>query len=272
MWNAFMHYQARYSLDNNYGGWNGIHLTPSRDLEGNEYTYKLGKPYEKYADDDKRKQPFRTTATGGQYEGFFLIGPQYEFNSAQGFGYTNKPVNGTEEYNGKPLIYVDQVGRFSEGLEAAKAKGSQVNTGEENSGVRFAKFPWLPFSQNLFMFNSAPEVRLAEIYYSLAEVKYRAGDKAGAAVLLDAVRKRNFTEAAWPMHSYVMNIDKLTDDEFVDELSREFLGERHRRTDLIRWNRFGDAWWDKPQDATDKSVFPIPNRALNANPLLKPNG
>jgi hypothetical protein len=272
LWNAFMHYQARYSLDNNYGGWNGIHLTPSRDLEGNLYNYELGMPYETFSDDDKRKQPFVTTGKGAEYEGFFLIGPQYEFNSAQGFGYTDKPVNGTEEYNGKPLVYVDQVGRFSEGLETAKAKGSKVNAGEENSGVRFIKFPWLPLSQNLFMFNSFPEVRLAEIYYSLAEVKYRAGDKAGAAVLLDAVRKRNFPEEAWPMHSYVNNIDQLTDDEFVDELSREFLGERHRRTDLVRWNRFGDAWWDKPQDAADKSVFPIPNRALNANPLLKPNG
>jgi starch-binding outer membrane protein, SusD/RagB family len=271
-YNAFMHYQARYSLDNDWGGWNGIHLTPSRDLEGNVYDYKLGKPFEKYAADDKRKQPFTTTGTGGQYEGFFLFGPQYEFNKAKGFGYDlNKPVNGTEEYTGKPLVFVDQVGRFSEGATGL-AKGSQVSLGEENSGVRFIKFPWLPMSQNLFQFNSAPEVRLAEIYYALAECKYRAGDKAGAATLLDAVRKRNFPADKWPAHSYEANLAILTDDEFVDELGREFLGERHRRTDLIRWNRFGEEWWDKPQDATDKSVFPIPARQLNANPLLKPNG
>jgi len=271
-YNAFMHYQARYSLDNDWGGWNGIHLTPSRDLEGNVYDYKLGKPFEKYAADDKRKQPFTTTGTGGQYEGFFLFGPQYEFNKAKGFGYDlTKPVNGTEEYTGKPLVFVDQVGRFSEGATGL-AKGSQVSLGEENSGVRFIKFPWLPMSQNLFQFNSAPEVRLAEIYYSLAECKYRAGDKAGAATLLDAVRKRNFPADKWPAHSYEANLAILTDDEFVDELGREFLGERHRRTDLIRWNRFGEEWWDKPKDATDKSVFPIPARQLNANPLLKPNG
>ncbi|MDB5264188.1 MAG: RagB/SusD family nutrient uptake outer membrane protein [Adhaeribacter sp.] len=272
MYNAMMHYQARYSLDNDWGGWNGVTLTPSRDLAGNIYPYKLGKPYEKYAGDDKRKQPFRTTGMGVQYEGFFLVGRQYENNKEKGFGFdSTKVVNGTEEYTGKPLNYVDQIGRFSEGASGL-AKGSHVETGEENSGVRMVKFPWLPMTQNLFQFNSATEIRLAEIYYALAEVKYRAGDKAGAAKLLDAVRKRNFSEDKWAANSYEDNLSKLTDDEFVDELGREFLGERHRRTDLVRWNRFGNAWWDKSADAQDKTVFPIPSQAINANPLLKPNG
>lgn len=272
MYNAMMHYQARYSLDNTWGGWNGITLTPSRDLQGNIYNYELGNPYESYSNDDKRKQPFRTTAAGGEYEGFFLIGQQYGFDYKKGYSFdTTVVVMGSEEFNGKPLKYVDQVGRFSEGA-AGLAKGSHVETGEENSGVRFMKFPWLPDSQGLFQFNSAPEIRLAEVYYALAEVKLRAGDKVGAAELLDAVRKRNFPESKWAANSYVNNLGKLTEDEFVDELGREFLGERHRRTDLVRWNRFGNAWWDKAADGADKTVFPIPARALNANPLLKPNG
>ena len=62
----------------------------------------------------------------------------------------------------------------------------------------------------------------------------------------------------------------ISRNEFVDELGREFIGERHRRIDLIRWNRFSEgAWWDKTPDATNQDVFPIPYRALNANPLLK---
>ncbi|HEY9490333.1 MAG TPA: RagB/SusD family nutrient uptake outer membrane protein [Chryseosolibacter sp.] len=270
IYNAMMHYQARYVLDNDWGGWNGIHMTPSRDLEGNLYSYELGKPFEKYPDGDRRKQQFTTTSTNGDYEGFFMIGQQYEFDYDQGFGYTTEMVNGTEEYNGQPLAFVDQVGRFSEGAEGL-AKGSQVSTGEENSGIRLLKFPWLPLTHNLFQFNSAPEIRLAEIYYALAECKFRAGDVATAASLLDVVRKRNYPDAVWATVSYEANPSLLTDDEFVDELGREFLGERHRRTDLVRWDRFGDAWWDKPTDSKDMSVFPIPNRALNANPLLKPN-
>lgn len=271
MYNATMHYQERYALDNDAGGWNGIHLSPSRDLNGELYDYELGMPYESYADGDKRKQPFRTTAPGGEYEGFFLIGQQYEFDYANEFGFdSTKIITGTEEYNGEPLFFVDQVGRFSEGAEGI-AKGSHVTTGEENSGVRMIKFPWLPLSQGLFYSNSAPEIRLAEIYYALAECKYRAGDVTTAAQLLDAVRERNFTVEAWPANSYVSNPGMLTDDEFVDVLGREFLGERHRRTDLIRWNRFGNEWWDKPADARDMSVFPIPNRAINANPKLEQN-
>lgn len=273
MFNAGMHYQAKFSLDNDWGPWNGVHLTPSRDENGNLYTYKLGMPYERFHAADKRKQPFRTTSKDAEYEGFFLIGQQYYWNKTAGFGFdSSKPVNGTEEYNGKPLFFVDQVARFSEKPGGRWAEGSHVITGEENSGVRLLKFPWLPMSQGFFQFNSAPEIRLAEIYYSLAECKYRAGDKANAAKLLDAVRKRNFPAAAWPALSYEQNIGVLTDDEFVAELGREFLGERHRRTDLVRWDRFGQEWWDKPADAKDRSVFPIPARALNANPLLKPNG
>ena len=273
MYNAFQHYQSRYALDNDWGGWNGIHLTPSRDLEGNLLPYDLGKPYEKYANGDKRKQTFRTTSAQGDYEGFFHIGQLYEYNKARGYGYdSSKPIMGTEEWNGKPLVFVDQVGRFSEKPGGRWSEGSKVETGEENSGVRFLKFPWLSRTNGHFQQNSAPEVRLAEAYYSLAECKYRAGDKAGAAVLMDAVRKRNFSDANWPAQSYVANPSKLTDKEFIDDLSREFLGERHRRTDLVRWGVFGNAWWDKEQDATDKTVFPIPQRALDANPLIKPNG
>lgn len=272
MYNATMHYQARYSLDNDWGGWNGITLTPSRDLDGNLNPYKLGNPYEKYADADKRKQPFRTIDVNGNREGFFLIGQQYEFNAAKGFGFdSTKMVLGTEEWTGQPLSYVDQTGRFSEKPNGRWSEGSHVSTGEENTGVRFMKFPWLPMSQNLFQFNSATEIRLAEMYYSLAECKYRDNDIAGAAALLDVVRERNFETGTWEANKYTTNLTLLTDDEFVDELGREFLGERHRRTDLVRWNRFGNQWWDKAADGKDKSIFPIPSRALNANPMLVPN-
>lgn len=267
MYNAMMHYQARYSLGNTWGGWNGIHLTPSRDLQGNIYSYKLGKPYEKFSNDDLRKQPFRTNPDGS-YDGFFLIGQQYMYDSDKGYGFTSEKVNGTEEYNGRPLSYVDQVGRFSEGAEGI-AKGSHVNTGEENSGVRLLKFPWLPESKNLFQNNWVAEIRLAEMYYIVAECLYRENDKLGAAKMLDAVRERNFPAEKWSANSYEANLSMLTDDEFVDELGREFLGERHRRTDLIRWNRFGNEWWDKPVDTRDNTIFPIPKNQLTSNELLK---
>lgn len=121
------------------------------------------------------------------------------------------------------------------------------------------------------MCQSAPEIRLAEIYYMLAEIHYRAGDKTKAAELLDYVRIRNYPADQWNKYSYAQNPALLTDQEFIDEWGREFIGERRRRMDLVRWGRFGDTWWDKSADPNDKeySIFPIPKRQLDANPLLK---
>lgn len=307
MYDATMHYQTRYSLDTDKGGWNGVTLTPSRDLKGELYPYKLGSPYERFAATDLRKKPFKTFSKTGDYEGFFQVNQTYGFNSSDGYGFdSTKMILGTEEWANLPLSFVDQIGRFSEDPALKKSesesesaynarmlayfkevnergyhiatssvvldKGSDATAGEESSGIRLLKFPWLPLSANLFMFNSAPEIRIAEMYYSLAECKYRAGDKAGAAILLDAVRIRNFSAVDWAAQSYVNGAVELTDDEFIADLGREFLGERHRRTDLVRWKRFGDEWWAKPKDTEDKSVFPIPSRALNANPKLVPNG
>ncbi|MDR2119624.1 MAG: RagB/SusD family nutrient uptake outer membrane protein [Tannerella sp.] len=273
MYSAFHHYKSNSILNTDgWNGYNGIHLSPSRDADGNLYTYKLGMPYEKYADVDYRKQNYEVINEAGDTKGFFLVGQQYEFDRAKGYGYDlSKPVTGSEEYTGQPLIFVDQVGRFSERPNGRWLEGSTVTTGEENSGIRLLKFGPLSHGHGLFMSNSIAEVRLAEIYYSLAECKYRAGDKAAAAKLLDAVRVRNYPPEEWPAYSYEQHPERLTDQEFIDEWGREFLGEHRRRTDLIRWGRFSEAWWDKEADKTDKDyeIFPIPSRILNSNPLLK---
>lgn len=43
-------------LDNDWQGWNGGNLAPSRDLYGNLYQDKLGMPFEKFPDGDIRKK------------------------------------------------------------------------------------------------------------------------------------------------------------------------------------------------------------------------
>lgn len=308
MWGDVMHYTAAQTIGSDGGGNNGIVIQPSRDFAGNVYQFAsgLGNPMEKFAKCDYRMIPFRTTDSKGGYEGFFLQSMQMQYDKAKQFGYTEQWVNGTEEYTGMPLVFVDQVGRFSESKELKKkdgesddaykarytaymkdvaarggyficndaaviAKGSQVTTGEENTGFRFNKFPYLPDHDGLFRSQSTPEVRLSEIYYALAECYYREGNKSKAAELLDHVRVRNYPADEWSKYSYKANPAKLTDAEFLDELGREFIGERRRRIDLIRWNKFGEAWWNKGKDATDKeyTYFPIPQNQLNASPILK---
>lgn len=324
-WDHASHYAANKYLGASGGGWNAILLTPSRDLQGNIYDNSatgLGNPYENFEPTDIRRTPFALHAKdskGFRYDGYFLKGLMRNVNSA-GNGYIdynfsnlNKStnVNGQEEWGGNPLVFVDQVGRFSEDpaiksmSQAQRAdflintvakrgyfsttatevtskqadaypqdKGSNVFLGEENSGLRMNKFPYLPEITGQFRSQCTPEVRLAEIYYTLAECYYRKGDKVKACELLDAVRQRYFKAEDWDAVSYVKHPEKLTDVEFLKEWGREFIGERRRRIDLVRWGRFGDAWWAKLPDSSlgdnkERTYFPIPQRQLNATPNLK---
>ena len=65
---------------------------------------------------------------------------------------------------------------------------------------------------------------------------------------------------------------ELTMDEMLDEWGREFLAESRRRTDLIRFGRFQDEWWDKPKDSDSHyEIFPLGQTALEQNSYLKQN-
>jgi hypothetical protein len=44
-----------------------------------------------------------------------------------------------------------------------------------------------------------------------------------------------------------------------------------RRTDLIRFGNFGDAWKEKPVANASRTVFPVPTSAADVNPNLDPN-
>ena len=115
------------------------------------------------------------------------------------------------------------------------------------------------------------EIRLAEIYYSLAECKFREGDKAAASVLLNDVRKRYYATNSPSL--YKTDGSQLTELELMDEWGREFLGEGRRRIDLVRFDKFSSGiWWDKIPDADNtRSIFPIGQSVLNSSILLKQN-
>ena len=57
----------------------------------------------------------------------------------------------------------------------------------------------------------------------------------------------------------------------LDERSRELYWECQRRTDLIRFGKFLDAWQLKGQSGAERLVFPIPSGSLASNPNLKQN-
>lgn len=115
-----------------------------------------------------------------------------------------------------------------------------------------------------------PIIRLAEVYYMLAECNFRTGNAAEAANLINQVRKRNFEGEKDPNPVTVANLDKY---RLLDEWSIEFLGEGRRRTDLVRWKAFTtEKWWDHvASNSAHLNRFPVPNEAIAGNNNLKQN-
>ncbi|OJU26087.1 MAG: hypothetical protein BGN92_00160 [Sphingobacteriales bacterium 41-5] len=146
-----------------------------------------------------------------------------------------------------------------------------MNHADDNSGLWVAKYPIYPTDDPNTMTSSYAEIRLAEVYYSLAECKFRAGDKAGAAVLLNAVRKRNYPAGSPSL--YLASGVQLSEQEMLDEWGREFLLEGRRRIDLIRWGKFNTGkWWDKEPDNDDHTkIYPIGQEVISLSPQLKQN-
>ena len=146
-----------------------------------------------------------------------------------------------------------------------------MNHADHNSGVFLVKYPVYPTPDPNRITSAYAEIRLSEVYYTLAECRYRAGDKAAAAGFLNQVRQRNYPAGSPSL--YTSNGSQLTDQEMLDEWGREFIGENRRRTDLIRWGVFNaGTWWDKKPDADKHTeIFPIGRDILGANPKLKQN-
>lgn len=197
--------QMPANMNNYFGGIvsssgeNKICLTPSKDAKGNPYTYKLGSPFSKFEDTDVRKKQYRYLGKG-KYEGMFVYGKlENPDNPAW-------KVVGTQEYYGKTLELVDCVARLSEG-----GTKSDMNSGEENSGVRMIKFSPRPSAnESSILFNpDIPLMRLTEAYYILAECKMREGQTGEAAKLINRVRSRYFADGKDPNPVTAANLDKL---------------------------------------------------------------
>ncbi|MDE6081137.1 MAG: RagB/SusD family nutrient uptake outer membrane protein, partial [Muribaculaceae bacterium] len=180
-------YDEMFGFSCDQGGWNCTCLVPSKDNYGAVvpnagsdagrsfifyYGDKLGAPYDRMNDKDIRKQPFQCDAAGN-WKGMFAMGAQINYN-------TGEPVLADADLQDKPLIYVDQVGTFLNlGRELEVVMSPRW--GQTNSGFRPVKYPVYPASVGVD-WRDADEVefRLAEVYYTLAECRLRAGNTEAA--------------------------------------------------------------------------------------------
>jgi len=246
-------------------------LQPGRDVDSLEYTFQLGKPFVKFQKypDDLRLKKYRNLGNS-QREGMFLYGYLPYTHSVNGVTRTDTVKGNKGPY---PLFIRDQVGMFLGAKPGTKIsdKESDMNHADHNSGVFLVKYPIYPTPDPNRITSAYAEIRLSEVYYTLAECRYRAGDKASAAGLLNQVKKRNFPDGSSSL--YEPGGSQLSDQEMLDEWCREFIGENRRRTDLIRWGVFSTGtWWDKKPDGDKHTeIFPIGRDIMNVNPQLKQN-
>lgn len=128
------------------------------------------------------------------------------------------------------------------------------------AGTRINKFE-VPLGQPNSLDNDFPIYRLADAILMKAEAAFRLGRTADALALVNQVRARASAPA----------LTTLTADILLAERGRELFAEGHRRSDLIRFGKFNDAWWEKNPSQPFRNLFPIPQNQLQANPNLRQN-
>ncbi len=123
-----------------------------------------------------------------------------------------------------------------------------------------------------------PVIRLAEIYLIYAEAVLRGGtggDEATALTYINKIRERAYQNA-----NGNITINEMTLDFILDERGRELYWECHRRTDLIRFDKFTSpeylwAWKGGIKEGkglpSHLVIYPIPNGDEAANPYVNQN-
>ncbi|WP_299991554.1 RagB/SusD family nutrient uptake outer membrane protein [uncultured Pontibacter sp.] len=129
-----------------------------------------------------------------------------------------------------------------------------------------------------------PMFRLADVYLMYAEAVLRGGGGSAADALdyVNQLRRRAYTDAAGNVRGNggAISQGQLTLDFIINERARELKWEGHRRTDLIRFNRFTSATYVWPWKGAVpegrgveefRRLYPIPSTDLTANPNLTQN-
>jgi starch-binding outer membrane protein, SusD/RagB family len=142
--------------------------------------------------------------------------------------------------------------------------------------------------------NDVPLFRYTDALMIKAECLLRTGKADEAATIVTSIRQRDFKSnpskatvtgaklAGGSVYKYgaysfgtITSLEGGADIQyggFLDELGWEFIGEHHRKQDLIRFGVYSSkSWFCKTNKDKTRDIFPIPEYVMNANSKLKQN-
>jgi hypothetical protein len=197
--------------------------------------------YKSYEDGDARKA------------NNFIVGPQFDLN---GNPLLDLAYDKADE-DGAPLNYTPHINMLAP-------------NSSRQAGARFGKFSF-KIKQRDNMDNDFPLIRYGEILLNKAEALQRLHgnwNDPEALALINQIRVR----------AKVAPFTTMTEGDMLAERGRELFVEAHRRTDLIRFGAYGNAWWEKTADSNpNHNLMAIPIEQMQAsllskNPLVQNTG
>ncbi len=186
--------------------------------------------FKTFTTDDKRK------------EAYFLVGPQYSSTGEPLYDNIAKANLVLDPFI--PMLVMVKAQTFWLSYKAIRMSGARVQKFEIKMGAKFD------------LSNDFPIFRYADILLMKGEAMIRQGENGDE--YINMIRSRAGLDP-WA---------NVTLDQILEERGREMFWEAHRRQDLIRFGKFGDAWWEKDASGPERTVFPIPQAAIDANPNL----
>lgn len=201
-----------------------------------QLTYKLAQqPWNGYSTLEEFYNSYN--ATDKRRANNFIVGPQTDVNGNPILDLAFDKA----DPDGAPINYTPQINELAP-------------NGSRQAGARLGKFSF-KLGQNPDMDNDFPLLRLGEVILNKAEAMFRSGNTAGALTEINKIRTR----------AGVAVYGSLTEGEILAERGRELFQEALRRTDLIRFGVWGNAWWEKPAHSNvNYNLFPIPNEQIQA--------
>ena len=149
----------------------------------------------------------------------------------------------------KPTLPVE----FTEAIDFTTA-GSNYSTGYRALKYELSKGS---VSGRNFGAVDIPIVRLADVYLMRAEANLRKNNSAAALTDVNAVRTARTANFVGSSLSSI-NLDLL-----FRERGFELYWELQRRTDMIRFGKYENAWTEKTNTDKTKRIFPIPQTAID---------